>query len=302
MAKVKVAAWFLAIVLGLLVAVSRAQEYPLCPFTGLPPSKPNVTVSRCLDASEMTCCDDCSDRRYALAEVSANVTTLISTIDPRLLKLLKGDVQICSSFVSHRECLDVLEQMICATGCNPDSGKYLELPPGEMGLMRVCAPYAQELYDKCKDVALPGFQGSISHYFNSAEKLITIMFRRVGQAFNALNYTVKVSPTSEGTDKCYNGPTRLPEIDACCDPLPTTPDCPITKLNVTSFPQFVPFIGRTIADPTCPTAQSRASAADSPAVGSPSPPPPKLVVRSRACGVGFSLFLLATAASFLLVM
>ncbi|CAI5975682.1 unnamed protein product [Closterium sp. NIES-64] len=152
--------------------------------------------------------------------------------------------------------------MVCATGCNPDSGKYLELPPGEVGLMRICEPYAQELYDKCKDVA------------------------------------------SEGTDKCCNGPKQLPEIDACCDPLPTTPECTLAKLNVTSFPQFVPFIGRTIADPTCPTAQSRTSAADSAAVGSPPSPPSKSAqCTSLVSGmVGFGLFALAAAASSTLLM
>ncbi|CAI5532715.1 unnamed protein product [Closterium sp. Naga37s-1] len=197
---------------------------------------------------------------------------------------------------------------------------------------------------------VPGFQGTISRYFNSAEKLITIMFGRVGHAFNALNYTVQVSPVSswyrtapywtphcaghaekliaimfvrvghafnalnytvqvspasEGTDKCYNGPKQLPEINACCDPLPVTPDCPIPKLNVSMHPQTLPFIGRTIADPSCPTAQSRASAADSSSMGSPpSPPPPKSAERTSLVSgvVGFSLYPLAAAASFLLVM
>ncbi|CAI5471055.1 unnamed protein product [Closterium sp. Yama58-4] len=294
--------------------VTVAEKYPLCPFTGLPPTKPKVKASRCLDAAEMSCCKDCSDRRYALAEVSANVTTLISTVDPRLSNLLGGkDIQLCSSFVNFRECQDLLEQMICATGCNPDSGKYLELPRGVVGEMRVCAPFADKVYEKCKDLPLPGFQGAISQYFNSGEKLMTTLFGRVGQAFDAINYTVVVTPVLEGTDKCYNGPTKLPDTNVCCDSLPATKECPISTLNVTMHPEYKPFIGRTIADPSCPAAPgapsgaggsangstngSGSGSANSSATGSSSPPPPKesgrLVTASR--GV-FSVFVLAAAA------
>ncbi|CAI5477443.1 unnamed protein product [Closterium sp. Yama58-4] len=212
-------------------------------------------------------------RQLREAEEGALRKAVELCVDPRLLKLLTGDVQICSSFVNHRECLDILEQMICATGCNP----------------------------------VPGFEGSIGHYFNSAEMLITIMFGRVGHAFNALNYTVQVSPSSDGTDKCYNGPSRLPEINACCDPLPVTPECPLAKLNVSRQPQTLPFIGRTIADPSCPTAQSSASAAAAASSVVPPPPsPPKSAARnvrtSLVSGMGgFSLFALAAAAPIMLL-
>ncbi|CAI5493552.1 unnamed protein product [Closterium sp. Naga37s-1] len=263
----------------------------------------------------MSCCKDCSDRRYALAEVSANVTTLISTVDPRLSKLLGGkDVQLCSSFVNFRECQDLLEQMICATGCNPDSGKYLELPRGVVGEMRVCAPFADKVYEKCKDLPLPGFQGAISQYFNSGEKLMTTLFGRVGQAFDAINYTVVVTPVLEGTDKCYNGPLKLPDTNVCCDSLPATKECPISKLNVTMHPEYKPFIGRTIADPSCPAAPGAPSgangsassstngSANSAATGSSSsPPPPKEAGRMVMAFRGvFSVLALAAAACLML--
>ncbi|CAI5929269.1 unnamed protein product [Closterium sp. NIES-65] len=154
--------------------------------------------------------------------------------------------------------------------------------------MRVCAPFADKVYEKCKDLPLPGFQGAISQYFNSGEKLMTTLFGRVGQAFDAINYTVVVTPVLEGTDKCYNGPLKLPDTNVCCDSLPATKECPISKLNVTAHPEYKPFIGRTIADPSCRKAPSGSSA---------SPPPPKeagrLVLAYR--GV-LSVFVLAAAA------
>ncbi|GJP54305.1 hypothetical protein CLOM_g13410 [Closterium sp. NIES-68] len=300
MTKLKLAAWFLAI--ALLATVTLAQKYPLCPFTGLPPTKTSWKVTRCPDAAEMTCCKDCSDKRYALAEVSANVTTLISTVDSRLTNLLSGkDTQLCSSFVGFRDCQDLLEQMICATGCNPDSGKYLELPPGKVGVMRVCSSYAQTVYDKCKDLPLPGFQGPISTYFNSGEKLMTTLFGRVGQAFDAINYTVQVTPTNGGTDKCYNGPKQIPTTNVCCDPLPATPDCPLEKLNVTMNPAYGPFVGRTIADPTCPAAQGSGSVPLAETSSSASPPPPKPAERVLAWRVVFNVLALGSAAFFLLL-
>ncbi|CAI7786169.1 unnamed protein product [Closterium sp. NIES-54] len=305
--------------MALLAMVTVAEKYPLCPFTGLPPTKPKVSASRCLDAAEMSCCKDCSDRRYALAEVSANVTTLISTVDPRLSNLLGArDIQLCSSFVNFRECQDLLEQMICATGCNPDSGKYLELPRGIAGEMRVCAPFADKVYEKCKDLPLPGFQGAISKYFNSGEMLMTTLFGRVGQAFDAINYTVVVTPVLEGTDKCYNGPMKLPDTNVCCDSLPATKECPISQLNVTMHPEYKPFINRTIADPTCPKVPSGAggsssgsasssasgsasSSSNSSATGSPSsPPPPKEARRLVLACKGVSVLALAAAACFAL--
>ncbi|GJP54304.1 hypothetical protein CLOM_g13409 [Closterium sp. NIES-68] len=212
-------------------------------------------------------------------EVSANVSKLISIIDPRLSKFLSNkDSQLCASFVGFRECQDLFEQMVCATSSNPDSGNYLELPPGEVGLMRVCSAFAQKLYDTCKDLPLPGFQGAISMYFSTAEKLMTLMFGRVAQAFDKLKYNVQVIPTNEGTDKCYNGPKQIPKINVCCDPLPATPDCPLENLNVSMNPEYGPFVGRTIADPTCPAQQSAGGSGPTPSPQPSVPPSPALSV------------------------
>ena len=41
---------------------SSGTDYPLCPFSGNYPSKPNVTMPRCPGAQEFTCCEDCYDR------------------------------------------------------------------------------------------------------------------------------------------------------------------------------------------------------------------------------------------------
>ena len=41
---------------------TSGTDYPLCPFSGNYPSKPNVTMPRCPGAQEFTCCEDCYDR------------------------------------------------------------------------------------------------------------------------------------------------------------------------------------------------------------------------------------------------
>lgn len=66
------------------------SDYPLCPLTGLPPSKPNTTFSRCLGANQYSCCADCSDIRYGLTAVAAKGSTVLGSIAPALVGLLVG--------------------------------------------------------------------------------------------------------------------------------------------------------------------------------------------------------------------
>lgn len=226
-------------------------QFPICPFTGLYPTKPNVTFTRCLAASEWSCCSDCTDRRYALAEVSANGSTIISQVSAGLGETLGGkDISLCGSFVGFKKCQHDLEQIICATGCNPESGRYLTLPKGKVGELRVCNDYANVVYENCKDLQLPGFS-TLKTYFPTSERFMTILFGKVGAAFGVINYTVSVIPKEQGTGKCFNGPVTFPDSNICCDPLDVTPQCPMSKLNATMNPSYVPFIGRKLNPLEC---------------------------------------------------
>ena len=78
-----------------------AQKYPMCP-QGFMPSKPNVTVTRCLDAAEYSCCRDCRDKFFAFRIISANGTTVLNQISPGLGRILGGkDLRVsCSCIVT----------------------------------------------------------------------------------------------------------------------------------------------------------------------------------------------------------
>lgn len=46
--------------------VAEAQAYPNCPLTGLPPKMTTVPRTRCLSATNMSCCNDCADIGYGI--------------------------------------------------------------------------------------------------------------------------------------------------------------------------------------------------------------------------------------------
>jgi len=56
----------LALVLGALCPLAAAQG--TCPFTGQPPTKPAVPLTRCMDANELSCCSTCSDIKWVIKD------------------------------------------------------------------------------------------------------------------------------------------------------------------------------------------------------------------------------------------
>eukprot|EP00475_Leptophrys_vorax_P018183 TRINITY_DN24818_c0_g1_i1.p1 TRINITY_DN24818_c0_g1~~TRINITY_DN24818_c0_g1_i1.p1 ORF type:complete len:331 (-),score=-11.74 TRINITY_DN24818_c0_g1_i1:261-1253(-) len=227
---------------------TKASDYPLCWFSGLPPTRPNVTVTRCLDAQEWTCCSDCDDRRYALVEKSTDGKVVLNQVYPGLgMKFEKTNMMMCAQFSGFTSCQFYLEQIACATGCNPDAGDYFTMAPGQPRVMSVCNDFAQRVYKDCEGLSLPGV-ATLDRFFPTAQRFMEDLFGKIGSAFGVNNYTVKVVP---GPDKCYNGPKNLPKLPVCCDPLPVPNNCPAHVMNFTEFPDMKRYINSTSNDPDC---------------------------------------------------
>ena len=83
----------LAAILSLLslhLPVVRAEPPNTCILTGLPPHVPSVTASRCPEASELSCCEDCADIDYVTRVLSMSYADVVNLIGP-MGGLLGGD-------------------------------------------------------------------------------------------------------------------------------------------------------------------------------------------------------------------
>ena len=86
------ARYLATLVLACLVILPAviAVDYPNCPLTGKPPKKLTVPGTRCTDAAEYSCCDDCMDIWYALNVMSTNTTQIIQAFIPTFPTSGKG--------------------------------------------------------------------------------------------------------------------------------------------------------------------------------------------------------------------
>eukprot|EP00475_Leptophrys_vorax_P029193 TRINITY_DN4265_c0_g1_i2.p1 TRINITY_DN4265_c0_g1~~TRINITY_DN4265_c0_g1_i2.p1 ORF type:complete len:314 (-),score=-10.39 TRINITY_DN4265_c0_g1_i2:36-977(-) len=250
----------LVLLVGLLVAAvtcsapsaARAQDassYPLCPYTKAPPVKSNLTFTRCVGATQYTCCPDCYDIKLALLAVSANGSGILNQISAGLGAVLAGkDIQLCSMFVGNTPCQMHLEQVVCANGCDPESGNFLKIVNNNTrGILSVCSDYSSIVYDSCKELPLPGF-GIMADFFPTKELFMTKLFGAVIGLIGNLNYTVRVKQSTEG---CYNGPKALPAKPICCDPLKVPKTCPRNTVSFKENPEFRPFVNRHVDTKGC---------------------------------------------------
>lgn len=229
-------------------SAASASDYPACWWSGLPPSKPNITQTRCLDAEEYTCCDDCSDKRYALIEASTDGRIILNQMSEGLGDRFNGtNMMMCATFAGFASCQFHLEQFACATGCSPDAGRFFVKDKAGLRVMQVCNDYAQKVYSDCKGLSLAGL-ATLDRFFPTAERFMEDLFGKVGAAFGVYNYTVGVVP---GLDKCFNGPNKVPKLPICCDPLPVPDNCPANVMNFTEFPDMKKYINREIKDREC---------------------------------------------------
>ncbi|CAI5975684.1 unnamed protein product [Closterium sp. NIES-64] len=253
--------------LALIAPVSAEDKpnFPLCPYTKQPPTKSNLTFTRCVGATKYTCCPDCYDLKLALLAVSAKGSGILNQISSGLGRVLVGkDIQLCSIFASNSACQLHLEQVVCANGCDPESGNYLQIVDrNTKGILSVCSDYSSVVYESCKDLPLPGF-GTMADFFPTKELFMTKLFGAVIGLIGKLNYTVKIKPNNEA---CYNGPKALPATTLCCDPLKVPRTCPRGTVSFKENPEFRPFVGRQIDSKGCTENPSLAMLGTAPDAG-----------------------------------
>ncbi|CAI5532736.1 unnamed protein product [Closterium sp. Naga37s-1] len=237
-------------------AQASAKTYPLCPFTQKPPAKPNVTMSRCVDASEHACCADCSDASNALHGLTANQTVVLEMLKPEIVAIIGNkDVQVTIT----RTCSYDLEQLYCAITCNPDGGTYVKASTATTGVLTVCDAYATQVYGDCKDVPMMG-QATLGSLLSNKEIFIKLVFGLLFARFSGINVTVNVA---QGQSACYNGPSKpLPPKPVCCETFTNTPGCSFKNDSL-----LAPYVGRPINPNACSAYINGTSASDPTSTG-----------------------------------
>ncbi|CAI5941053.1 unnamed protein product [Closterium sp. NIES-65] len=150
-----------------VTAQTSAKTYPLCPFTQQPPAKPNVTMARCVDASERACCADCSDASNALHGLTANQTVVLEMLKPEIVAIIGNkDVQFWVASpqslrhptvpavlpISARVHVRVRALRGRAVGSNARyGGTYVKASTATTGALTVCDAFATQVYADCKN-------------------------------------------------------------------------------------------------------------------------------------------------------
>ncbi|CAI5996095.1 unnamed protein product [Closterium sp. NIES-65] len=222
-------------------------SYPICPFTGNYPSVPAlIPPARCPAAANLSCCPACSDLNGALQLASANMSALVAELSPGAT--VDPNLGVCKGFEGQQRCLQLLEDLNCASSCNPNSGAYISGTT-----MRVCTAFADALYTACSPVWMNNV--SISALFPNASSLLTSFG---GNMTKLMGSSVTNLTIDDSNSSCFNGTGVYPTYTACCDPLAAPSTCPATALNPSNFPSDL--INRTIDSQSC--------------MGSLLPPPP----------------------------
>ncbi|CAI5482095.1 unnamed protein product, partial [Closterium sp. Yama58-4] len=213
----------------LLLPSTNAATYPNCPLTGKPPTTPTVPPTRCVVASNLTCCAACSDINFAVQALAVNVTAAVEAAAGGIIDVSTVPNSICPIMKGHEMCERLVEQLACAVQCNPDSGNYLTGKPGKY-MLQICTDHAQAIYDACSSLEVAGFV--VSDAFVTPEDIIQqLLVPLVAQQIPGFNATV--------TDTaCYSGPTVIPVTPLCCDPLNIPATCPPGAVNMTAAKNF----------------------------------------------------------------
>ncbi|GJP38042.1 hypothetical protein CLOM_g22475 [Closterium sp. NIES-68] len=209
----------------LLLTSTDAAAYPNCPLTGKPPTKPGVVPTRCVAAQQLSCCSDCSDLNYAVQSLAINVTAATEAAFGGFLDLSTVPSSICPIMKGHELCQSLMEQLVCAVKCNPDSGNYITGNPGKY-MLQICADHAQQIYNACSSLEFAGFV--LGETFATSDDLIQqALVPLISAQIPGFNATVAKTA-------CYAGPTVMPITPLCCDPLTIPPTCPPGSVNITA--------------------------------------------------------------------
>ncbi|CAI5975714.1 unnamed protein product [Closterium sp. NIES-64] len=234
-----------------------------CPLTGKPPSVPKIPSARCLDAAKSSCCQDCSDFSYALNLLTADVTKLVSDMNPEYAKFVPEgtEIQFCSMFQGKETCSLLVESLICAITCNPGSSNYVTSNNGAV-TVTVCETTANRVYDACSGLTYNNFP--LSSLIKDAGGFMSgAMTSIVKMATGLKDVTINVDKTN---GKCYSGPKALPESTSCCDNMTVPGNCPAGVVDANQFSQS---LGKIKSTALCGNATAQSTQAASP------PPPPK---------------------------
>ncbi|CAI5477417.1 unnamed protein product [Closterium sp. Yama58-4] len=199
---------------------------PSCPFTGLQPSAPSVSPSRCPAAANLSCCPACSDLNGALQLASANMSALVAELSPGAT--VDPSLGVCKGFEGQQRCLQLLEDLNCASSCNSDSGAYISGTS-----MRVCSAFASTLFDACSPVWMDTLQ--LSLLYPNASSLLASFASNVTKIMGSLVTTFAIDDSST----CFNGTGIYPQYTACCDPYSSLPTCPVTSLDPSNYQSVV---------------------------------------------------------------
>lgn len=231
------------------VVSSAAQpaSFPKCPFTNKYPIAPTVLHTRCPDASTYACCNDCSDINSAITKIGASASDLIWQIGlpgiPDNLPVPRGQtLQMCSLFTGKRLCSFLVESLICATTCNPDSGAYVS-GVSNAPTLTICQGLADRIHDECAELEIMGIMltGFFPRRNDFTRNVISSMVRMLGVPGLTINVT------KDGS--CFPGPTSLPPMPVCCDPITIPKACP--SGSIMSSSSLGSILNRTIDPLTC---------------------------------------------------
>ncbi|GJP45258.1 hypothetical protein CLOM_g4669 [Closterium sp. NIES-68] len=150
----------------------------------------------------------------------------------------------------------MIESIVCATNCNPDSGTYVTKTGGNI-IMSVCPEFATATYDECKGVSISGFL--LGELILDPLAMMSMVVANVVKVMGVDNFNITVAPGS-----CFTGATPTPSYTPCCDPLVVSPKCPAGAVDTV---KYAAYINRPIDTAAC-----TAAAAPPPSAGSGEPP------------------------------
>ncbi|CAI5993811.1 unnamed protein product [Closterium sp. NIES-64] len=261
----------------LLLPSTNAAAYPNCPLTGKPPTKPTVPPTRCVGASNLTCCSACSDINFAVQALAVNVTAAVEAAAQGLIDVSTVPNSICPIMKGNEMCERLIEQLACAVQCNPDSGNYLTGKPGKY-MLQICTDHGQAIYDACSSLEVAGIV--VADFFTTPDDIIQqLLVPLVAQQIPGFNATVAKTA-------CYSGPTLVPVTPLCCDPLTIPATCPPGAVNMTAAKNVsgrpldpaicadFPYSNATMPFPPNASPPTPSAPAPSPPAPAPSPPAP----------------------------
>ncbi|CAI7849900.1 unnamed protein product [Closterium sp. NIES-54] len=261
----------------LLLPSTNAATYPNCPLTGKPPTVPTVPPTRCVGASNLSCCAACSDINFAVQALAVNVTAAVEAAAQGLIDVSTVPNSICPIMKGNEMCERLVEQLACAVQCNPDSGIYLTGKPGKY-MLQICTDHGQAIYDACSSLEVAGIV--VADFFTTPDDIIQqLLVPLVAQQIPGFNATVTKTA-------CYAGPTLVPVTPLCCDPLTIPATCPPGAVNMTAAKNVsgrpldpaicadFPYSNATMPFPPNASPPTPSAPAPLPPAPAPSPPAP----------------------------